>query len=73
MMPNILIAVAILALYFGGMGAGFLLGHSRHHDAATIGGTPVHELACEEDEVISWVGIDTLDCVHFEDVAKERR
>lgn len=40
------------------------------HSVATIGGTDVpNTLHCEEDEVISFVGIpDTLVCVHFENV-----
>ncbi len=32
----------------------------------TIGGEPVPELTCQEDEVISFTGVDTLDCVHVE-------
>lgn len=38
------------------------------HDTATIGGTDVPAIHCQEDEVISWIGIDTLGCVHYENV-----
>ena len=31
---------------------------------ATIAGTPVGGIHCEEDETIFWVGVDTLGCVH---------
>ena len=38
--------------------------------APSIGSTSVpHVLQCAEDEVISFVGIDTLDCVHLETLA----
>ncbi len=37
-------------------------------DTATIGGTNVPAIHCQEDEVISWTGIDTLGCVHFEEI-----
>lgn len=43
-----------------------LLLHS--HDHATIAGTDVPALHCEEDEVFSWTAPDTLGCVHFEDI-----
>ncbi len=33
---------------------------------ASIGGTEVPELSCEEDEVIAFVWIDTIRCVHIE-------
>ena len=36
-------------------------------DAASIGGTFVPDaLRCAEDEVIAFVGVDTLDCVHID-------
>lgn len=38
------------------------------HDNTTIGGTEVPAIHCAEDEVISWIGIDTLGCVHFENI-----
>lgn len=37
-------------------------------DTATIGGTRVPAVECAEDEVISWLGVDTLGCVHYENV-----
>lgn len=37
-------------------------------DPTTIGGTSVPAIHCEEDEVISWIGIDALGCVHYEEV-----
>lgn len=34
---------------------------------STIGGTPVpYGLDCVEDEVISFIGVDTLACVHID-------
>ncbi len=63
---------AVLFIGVALFASGWILGESLQ-DTATIGGTSVPALECQEDEVISWVGIDTLDCVHFEDVAKERR
>lgn len=36
---------------------------------STIGGTPVPEgLDCYEDEVISFLAIDTLGCVHIDNL-----
>jgi hypothetical protein len=35
---------------------------------ATIAGTTVPAVHCQEDEVISWTGPDALGCVHFEEV-----
>lgn len=70
MTDKILLALFACTILFV---SGMLLGAVLQGDAATIGGTSVPHLECQEDEVISWVGIDTLDCVHFEDVAKERR
>ncbi len=37
-------------------------------DHATIGGTNVPAVVCQEDEVIWWVAQDTLGCVHYEEV-----
>ncbi len=37
-------------------------------DHATIGGTTVPAVHCEEDEVISWTAPNTLGCVHYEEV-----
>lgn len=33
---------------------------------AEIGGTPVPAVSCEEDEVIGFVGVDELACVHID-------
>ena len=58
------IALALIApltlMYIGVSGA--------LDEGASIGGTSVPSIACEEDEVISWVGIDSLGCVHFENI-----
>ncbi len=35
---------------------------------ATIGGTTVPAVHCQEDEVIWWTGPDALGCVHYEEV-----
>ena len=35
---------------------------------ATIAGTQVPAVQCAEDEVIWWTAIDTLGCVHSEEV-----
>lgn len=40
-------------------------------DTATIGGTRVPAVECAEDEVISWLGVDTLGCVHYENLDGE--
>ena len=38
---------------------------------ATIGGQPVPPMACEEDEVIGYIGIpDLLACIHIDDFAR---
>ncbi len=65
-----------------GVAAGYLLADSEPiiiehpiavvatvpYDGPTIGGTLVQSgLDCEEDEVIWWLGIDVLGCVHFEE------
>ena len=39
-----------------------------HSEQSTIGGTSVPALNCEEDEAIWWVGIDTLACVHADEI-----
>lgn len=40
-------------------------------DYATVGGTEVpRSLECEEDEVIGWLGVDTLGCVHVEEIGE---
>ena len=38
---------------------------------STIGGTRVPMLSCEEDEVIAFIGIDTLGCVHRDFIRAE--
>ena len=38
---------------------------------ASIGGTIVPSLTCQEDEVIAFIGIDTLDCVHIDIIRGE--
>lgn len=35
-------------------------------ETATIGGTPVPALDCEEDEVITFVAVDTLACTNID-------
>ncbi len=36
-------------------------------DVSSIGGTLVPDaLRCMEDEVVAFVGVDTLDCVHID-------
>lgn len=37
-------------------------------EGATIGGTSVPAVHCQEDEVIAPVGPDRLGCVHYEEV-----
>ena len=38
-------------------------------DPATVGGTAVPgDLACEEDEVITFTAADELGCVHYQEV-----
>lgn len=38
-------------------------------EASTIGGTSVPtDMDCAEDTVIAFTGVDTLDCVHFENI-----
>jgi hypothetical protein len=37
-------------------------------DYATIAGTTVPAVHCQEDEVIWWTGPDALGCVHYEEV-----
>ena len=39
-----------------------------YHDHATIAGMSVPVIACQEDEVIGWRGVDTLGCIHYEEV-----
>lgn len=40
-------------------------------DPATIGGTAVPgDLTCQEDEAITFVSVDTLTCVHIEEVTE---
>ncbi|MEE8361710.1 MAG: hypothetical protein V3R71_06110 [Gemmatimonadales bacterium] len=39
------------------------------YDGPIVGGTLVQSgLDCEEDEAIWWLGVDSLGCVHFEEV-----
>lgn len=64
MIARILATVAAVALLTA---AGQTL-EPRHH--ATIGGTPVPELHCAEDEAIQFTGPDELDCIHIEDLAR---
>lgn len=46
-----------------------LLPFSCSSGQATIGGTKVPELHCQEDEVIGFNGIpDTLVCIHIDDL-----
>lgn len=52
----------------GPVTAGQLHNIADRMETATIGGTRVPAIECAEDEVISWLGVDTLGCVHFEDV-----
>ncbi len=68
-MPDYLkLAITLLVLLAFGLGlAAGLLG-TWPDDRATIGGTRVPALTCEEDEVITWTGIDTLGCVHYEEI-----
>ena len=41
------------------------------YDGPTIGGTLVQSgLDCEEDEVIWWLGVDSLGCINFEEVGQ---
>ena len=37
-------------------------------DIATIAGLDVPAVHCQEDEVIGWIGVDTLGCIHYEEV-----
>ena len=38
------------------------------HDHATIAGLDVPAVHCQEDEVIGWIGVDTLGCINYEEV-----
>ena len=59
--------VAAIVISFGMFIGGWNVG--TWHETSTVGGTVVPAgLDCEEDEVIWWTGIDTLSCVHFENV-----
>ena len=49
--------------------AAFTLGSIEDKlEQSTIGGTVVPVVQCAEDEVITWLGPDTLGCVHYENV-----
>lgn len=63
MAEHLLLLITGLAL----MVAAFMM-QFHGHDNATIGGTEVPAIQCEEDEVISWTDIDTLGCVHYEKI-----
>lgn len=58
--------LAALVLLVLAMGISAYAMHEPHYKSS-IGGTVVPSgLHCAEDEVISWTGPDTLDCVHYE-------
>ena len=58
------IAMAILFL-------ASLVGVQVVRSNSSIGGISVSNLICSEDEVISWVGIGKLDCVHIDVIRAE--
>lgn len=60
-----LASILIVVTFTVGMLAGNQI---SSQNTATIGGTRVPIVHCQEDETIWWVGIDTLDCVHMETV-----
>ena len=61
-----LLSIAAVIVFAVGMWAGGTIAYNN--SAATIGGTRVPTVHCTEDSVISWTGVDTLDCVHIEAV-----
>lgn len=61
------VVVITLVLFGAGWAVAATIGFEGR---ATIGGHAVsNELACEEDEVIAFVGVDAVGCVHFEDAS----
>ncbi len=60
-----LASILVVIAFVVGMLAGTQI---SSQNTATIGGTRVPTVHCTEDAVISWTGIDTLDCVHIEAV-----
>lgn len=59
-----LIAVAIIIMFATTLAI-------TNNDTAEIGGTSVPaNIRCTEDEVIGFVGVDELSCIHYEEVGK---
>lgn len=59
--------VVIMVILF--IGLTLMLGQIEDKiQQATIAGVTVPAVACQEDEVISWVRPDKLGCVHYEEV-----
>ena len=69
-MPKTIAAGLASILFVVIFTVGMLAGNQiSSQNTATIGGTRVPTtLDCPEDHTIFWTGIDTLDCVHTEDV-----
>ena len=69
-MPDSMKAGLVSILVVVTFAVGLMLGSqiASQNAAATIGGTRVPTVHCTKDAVISWVDIDTLDCVHIEAV-----
>lgn len=68
-MPKTLAAALSAILGVIAFGSGLLAGGQiASQNTATIGGTRVPTVHCQEDETIFWTGVDTLDCVHIEAV-----
>lgn len=60
------LAMIAITLGFAGVALGIA---NRSTDEATIGGTEVpYGLECMEDEVIGFIEVDGLGCVHIEEV-----
>ncbi len=58
-----ILAALVLPILLVGLGRA-----SSGHDHATIAGLDVPAIHCQEDEVIGWIGVDTLGCINYEEV-----
>ncbi len=61
-LPLSILAVVLILVAFG---LGTLA--VGPYDHATIAGLDVPAVHCAEDEVIGWIGVDTLGCINYEE------
>jgi hypothetical protein len=63
-----LLAIIILIIVFSALVLYSIDHIDNGTEGATIGGTTVPAVHCQEDEVISWFGPNQLGCIHYEEV-----